>query len=138
MNCGTTNCGCGSTEGTVAKRVQAPAEQTTTFRPEVDIYETGDSYIVTADVPGARPETIDLNVENGVLTLRAGVAERTTDASRTILREYAVGGYERSFRIGEGIDAERIDAELKNGVLTLRLPKAETTRSRKIAVKTAG
>ena len=141
MNCGTNgHCGCGETEAAVAKRVEARTAEraTTVFRPEVDIYETGDEYVLTADVPGARPDTIDLNVENGVLTLRAGVPERTPGEARTILREYGVGAYERSFRIGEGIDTERIAAELKNGVLTLRLPKAETTRSRKIAVKTAG
>ncbi len=139
MNCGTNgHCGCGETDATAAKRVEPRRDEraATVFCPEVDIYETGDEYVLTADVPGARPDTIDLNVENGVLTLRAGAPDRTPGESRTVLREYGVGAYERTFRIGEGIDTERIGAELKNGVLTLRLPKAETTRSRKIEVKT--
>ena len=138
MSCETNGtCGCG-TAGTATLEKDNQARRVATFRPDVDIYETGDEYVVTADVPGAKPETIDLNVENGVLTLRAAVTERGPEGARPVAREYGVGAYERSFRIGEGIDTARIGAELRHGVLTLRLPKAETTRSRKITVQTKG
>jgi HSP20 family protein len=121
-----------------AKRGETAARRNEIFRPEVDIYETGEEFVVKANVPGARPEAIDLNVEKGVLTMRAEVGVRTPENARPLGREYGVGAFERSFRIGEGIDTERIGAELKDGVLTLRLPKAETTRSRKISVQAAG
>ncbi|HMN42534.1 MAG TPA: Hsp20/alpha crystallin family protein [Phycisphaerales bacterium] len=138
MNCGTNDtCGCTQTDTTTARRIDPRAEDrsTATFRPNVDIHETGEEYVIQADVPGATPESIDLNVQSGVLTLRAGVAGRTPGDSRAILNEYRVGAYERSFRIGEGIDTQRIGAELGRGVLTLRLPKADAAKARKIEVR---
>jgi HSP20 family protein len=130
MTCNT-NCGCTTAAETTTQTATQP---THTYRPEIDIRETAEEFLVIADVPGATPESIDLTVDQGVLTLRAGVQPRDPTGSRRVVREYGVGSYERSFRIGEGVDAEKIAAELKDGVLTLRLPKSETTRARKIKV----
>src|SRR5689334_8995103 len=130
---GQCNTGCGCETGAKGETKTARRIDGTAFRPAVDIYETGEEFVVTADVPGARAESIDLDFDKGVLTMRAGVAAREHEG-RTMAREYRVGSYERSFRIGEGIDTERIGAELKHGVLTLRLPKSEQTKPRKIAV----
>jgi HSP20 family protein len=136
MNCNSSNCGCeGRAQAQNAMKTETTQLEHATFRPDVDIYETGEEFVLTADVPGARPESIDLNVEKGVLTLRAGVAQRGPSEARPVSREYGVGGFERTFRIGEGIDVEQIGAELKNGVLTLRLPKSVAKRGRKIEVK---
>ena len=107
-----------------------------TYVPAVDILEQNDELLVLADIPGARPEAIDINYERGELTIRAAVAPRQ-QPSDFALREYGVGDFVRTFRIGEGIDAQRINAEVANGVLTLHLPKAEAAKSRKIAVKGA-
>jgi HSP20 family protein len=52
-----------------------------------------------------------------------------------MLREYPVGGFERTFRVGEGVDATRIDASLEGGVLTITLPKAEAAKPRKINIR---
>lgn len=107
-----------------------------TFAPHVDIREFDDRYMLQADVPGARAETIDINYERGVLTLHARVEQRqTTDATRWLLREYGVGDFHRTFQIGEGIDAAKIQAEVANGVLTLTLPKSDSAKVRKIGVK---
>jgi HSP20 family protein len=135
MSCQTNgqNCGCNAsgqaTTKTEATRVGP------TFRPDVDIYETGEEYVLTADLPGARADSINLHLDKGVLTLSADVPPREHPDGRPIASEYGVGRFERSFRVGEGIDAERIGAEFKNGVLTLRFPKAEETRGRKIPVQ---
>lgn len=134
MNCNT-NCGCTA----AAETMTQPATTATTqggavYRPEIDIRETPEAYIVEADVPGATPESVDLTVDQGVLTLRAGVPGRHAEGTRRLVREYGIGSYERSFKIGEGVDVEKIGAELKEGVLTLTLPKSETTRARKIKV----
>ncbi len=103
------------------------------YRPNVDIVELADELVLFADTPGARGDAIDVHYENGELTVRAPVEPRQTDASY-LLREYGVGGYVRTFRVGEQIDASRISAEYADGVLKLRLPKAEAVRPRKIAV----
>ncbi len=132
MSCNTY---CGSeTIATSATTTNATTQSGATYRPEIDIRETAEAFIVEADVPGATPETIDLTVDQGVLTLRAGVPGRHPDGARRLVREYGVGSYERSFRVGEGVDTDKIGAELKDGVLTLTLPKSETTRARKIKV----
>lgn len=133
MSCNT-NCGCASTAETKTTSTTAAAPAGATYRPEIDIRETPEAFIVEADVPGATPESVDLTVDQGVLTLRVGVPGRSPDGARRLVREYGVGSYERSFRIGEGVDTEKIGAELKDGVLTLTLPKSETTRARKIKV----
>ncbi len=140
MTCNS-NCGCGSaaettnqTTQTAQTTTQTAAAPVATFRPEIDIRETPEAYIVVADVPGATAEAVDITLDQGVLTFRATVPTREPAGARRVVREYGVGHYERSFRIGEGVDTDKIGAEVKDGVLTLTLPKAETTRARKIQV----
>ena len=126
MSCNS-NCGC-------TPAAETPTQTTAVYRPDIDIRETPGEFLVIADVPGATPESIDLSFEQGVLTLRAGVLPRDPTGATRVVREYGMGSYERSFRIGEGVDASRIAAELKDGVLTLHLPKAEAAMARKIKV----
>lgn len=105
------------------------------FRPNVDIVEGKDALTIMADLPGSSPEKIDLDFENGKLTIRAQVEKRQPDRGTFLLREYGVGDFVRSFEISEQIDAAKISADYTNGVLTLTLPRAETAKPRKIAVK---
>ena len=115
-----------------------PAESTRSgycFRPNVDILERADELIVQADVPGARGEEIDIDFEDGLLTIHARVAERQPADTQYLRREYGVGDFYRTFRISEAVDASQISAECADGVLTLHLPKSEAARPRKIAVK---
>jgi HSP20 family molecular chaperone IbpA len=123
---------------------KTPAEQAATveytrcgrcFRPDVDILECGDELLLYADVPGAKHDSIDVKFEDGMLEIRAEVEPRhASDGNATLLSEYCVGDYCRSFQISETIDASKISAEYANGVLTLHLPKAAALRPRKIAV----
>jgi len=108
-----------------------------TYVPNVDIVEQEDKFLLLADMPGVRPDDLEINYERGELTLRGRVAPRQ-DPERTdyLLREYGVGDFDRSFRIGEGIDADKIEAELRDGVLTLHLPKTQELVPRKITLKT--
>ena len=105
------------------------------YQPNVDIIENQDELLVLADVPGARPEDIDIHFENGKLDIHAKVQPRVTDNTRLLLQEYGVGDYHRSFEVSAVIDAGRIHAEYVDGVLTLHLPKVEAARPRKITVK---
>ena len=109
-----------------------------TYIPAVDIVEQGDELLLMADMPGARAEDIDIQYERGRLTVSARIAARQDGDTEWALREYGVGDFERSFQVGDGIDAGRIAAEVDAGVLTLHLPKAEAARTRKIEVKVGG
>ena len=118
----------------------ARAEQTRNvrhYRPSVDIMERPDELLVVADAPGAAPEDIDVNFENGVLTLHARVKPRQAGETDYLLREYGTGDFVRTFQVSEHIDASRIHAEIAHGVLTLHLPKVEAVKPRTIKVTPA-
>ncbi len=114
---------------------QEPTRGTPRFRPAVDIVETADELRVLADVPGANPESIDINFERGVLTIHARIENRQPEGASFLLREYGIGDYYRAFEVTENVDGGRISAEYREGVLTLRLPKAEKAKARKIEVR---
>jgi HSP20 family protein len=105
------------------------------FRPDVDIIERADELVILADMPGVTSDDIDINFEDGTLSLLGRVSSDRVQREDLLLREYEVGDYYRTFRISEQIDASRISAEMANGVLTLHLPKAESAKPRKIKVE---
>jgi HSP20 family protein len=104
------------------------------YRPAVDILEHPDELLVQADIPGSKSEDIDINFEDGALTIHAKVNERLPSGRAPLMREYGVGDFRRTFRVSEHIDGTRISASYRDGVLTLRLPKAEAAKPRKIQV----
>lgn len=127
---------CETTDGAASITAQPQsASRRRTYTPPVDVVETPSEYQVRASVPGATPEQIEITMDDGVLTLRAGVANRHEAIDRFITREYGVGPYERSFRVGEGINEDAVSADLKQGVLTVRLPKVPESQPRKVTVK---
>lgn len=103
------------------------------FTPRVDIFETSRELVLQADMPGVRPEDIDLRYERGELQLHGRVQPRQRPGN-FLLAEYEEGDFYRVFSIHESIDASRIEAECKNGVLTVHLPKVEALQPRQIAV----
>ena len=109
------------------------------FRPDVDILERPDAFVVLADLPGASQETVDIQVDNGVLTLDARPAAMSDDEAGPRVRyaEYRTGGYHREFRISEDIDTSAVSAKMKDGVLELLLPKAKEKQPRRIDVQAA-
>lgn len=104
------------------------------FTPRVDIFETDQELVMMADLPGVRPEDVDLRYERGELVLH-GKVQPPAAGRRYLMNEYETGDYYRAFSIHESIDHTRIEAEVKHGVLKVRLPKAEPARPRQIAVK---
>jgi len=110
------------------------AARQTTYTPRVDIHETDEELTLYADLPGVRPEDLELHFEDNELTVHGRVAPRH-GTDQGVSCEYGPGDFHRVFRINEEIDASSISASLKNGVLTLRLPKSERVRPRKIDVK---
>jgi HSP20 family protein len=130
-----------STETMTAKQDghEEQAEYTRTgpvYRPNVDILELPNELLVHADVPGLRGEDIDINFEDGTLTLHGRVKSRQPSGTEFLSREYGVGDFYRTFRVSEEIDPAKITAECRDGVLTLHLPKSEAAKPRKIQVQT--
>ena len=106
------------------------------FTPRVDIVETDQELVLYADLPGVRPDDVDLRYEQGELTLHGRVQPRQPERG-ALLNEYEVGDFYRAFQIHETIDASKIGADFKNGVLTIHLPKMEQAKPRQITVRGA-
>ena len=104
------------------------------FRPAADVVETAEEFQIRTDVPGAIAGELEVQFEDAVLTISAPVRFEQSSGDRFLLREYAVGDWQRKFQLGEKIDAERIHAKYEAGVLTLHLPKVAAAVPRKIAV----
>ncbi|HOZ49836.1 MAG TPA: Hsp20/alpha crystallin family protein [Candidatus Hydrogenedentes bacterium] len=115
--------------------VKAPAtrEESRTLVPPVDIFETSDALVVIADLPGVAKETVEVHVENDVLTIKGGT--KTSEKGDMLRREFELRDYFRQFELGEQIDQEKIRADMKTGVLTIHLPKVEKVKPKKIDVK---
>ena len=107
------------------------------YRPHVDILEANDELMLVADMPGVKSDSIDVNFEDGLLTLQGRVEPRYGQRVDFLHYEYGVGDFYRTFRVSEQIDPTKIHAEYRDGVLAVHLPKAERARPRKIAVSAA-
>ena len=116
--------------GTPAGSARAPR-----FMP-MDLYRSGDHYVLHADLPGVDPGSIDLHVENGMLTIKAERTGRTEDEVQWVASERFTGTFLRQITLGEGLDADRISATYVNGVLTVTIPLAERAKARRIEVTT--
>ncbi len=109
-----------------------------TNRPAVmpmDAWREGDSFVIELDVPGVNPETIDIDVERNVLTVRAERVARNGDWE-LLASERTKGAFSRQLVLGDNLDLDRIEAGYDAGVLRLVVPVAEKARPRKIEVST--
>jgi HSP20 family molecular chaperone IbpA len=119
-----------------AQLANEPTRSQVTYRPNVDILESEGELQLRADLPGVAADDIDVQFENGVLTLTARVRPRwNMQKAAWRLQEYGLGDFQRTFQVGEQIDASGITAEYGNGILTLHLPKVAAVRPRRIAVR---
>lgn len=112
---------------------QAGSARAPRFMP-MDLYRSGDHYVLHADLPGIDPGSVDVNVENGTLTVQAERSARTEQDVQWLSSERFTGTFLRQLTLGEGIDEERISATYRNGVLTVTLPVAERAKPRRIDV----
>jgi HSP20 family protein len=111
--------------------------QADAWTPPIDVYETGDAYVVTAEVPGLSRDQVDLAVEESRLTLQ-GRREARPGAGATVHYhqvERGYGGFRRVFEFAESIDADLVTADLADGVLTITVPKVPSPPARKIEVR---
>jgi HSP20 family molecular chaperone IbpA len=104
------------------------------FIPVADIFETDQALTVILEMPGVNKDSVDVSVENDVLTIEGRVDFSNYDRLQPLYTEYNVGNYARIFQLSSKIEQDRISAELKDGVMMLLLPKAEKAKPRKINV----
>jgi HSP20 family protein len=107
------------------------------FMP-MDLCKIDDHYLLTADLPGVDPGSVDVNVDNGTLTISAHRTARSEDSAQWLANERFFGSYRRQLSLGDGIDTSAISATYENGVLTVTIPVAEKAKPRKIEVSHSG
>ena len=106
--------------------------------PAVDIVEEKDRYVLRADVPGVKPEDIDVNMESGVLTVSGERHHESTEEAEGMRRVERVSGkFYRRFNLPDTTDAEEISAKSANGILEVSIPKQPEVQARRITVESA-
>lgn len=104
------------------------------FVPRTDIYETDDEIVVIADIPGVDQDSIDITLENNILTIEAYTFHDPYSGLDLVYSEYTPGDFQRSFRISSEIDGDKIEASVNHGGLRMRLPKKDIAKTKKIKV----
>jgi HSP20 family protein len=102
----------------------------------MDAYRQGDTFYVHFDLPGVRAGSIDLTVEQNVLTVRAERFTEQPDDAEMLVAERPAGTFTRQVFLGDTLDAENIGADYRAGVLTLTIPVHEAAKPRSIQVTT--
>jgi len=103
--------------------------------PLVDIFENEDEILLFADMPGVEKDDININIDNGTLSL-SGL--RKMESSGAVQwEEFGETEYQRTFSVPQTIDVGKVSAEMQDGVLRLHLPKSEAAKPRQIEITTA-
>lgn len=109
------------------------------WTPPVDVEETPEQLILTAELPGMNHEDIDVELEDGVLTIQGEKKEeQKAEGTQGLLYERRWGSFTRRFTLPRAVDAAGITANFENGILTVRVPKAEEAKGRKIEITAGG
>ena len=100
----------------------------------MDAVRRGETVHVYLDLPGVAADSIDVEVERNVLTVKAERAWAREEGDQVLANERRQGAFVRRLLLGDTLDGERVDARYLDGVLTLTIPVAETAKPRKVAV----
>ena len=112
-------------------------EGVSNWSPAVDVRETDQELALELELPGIKPDEVELTAENGVLTVRG---EKTSERkegdenSRYHVVERSYGNFTRSFQLPQGIDESKIEADYNNGILTIHIPKTALPQARRIQI----
>jgi len=107
------------------------------FVPRVDIYEDKEAITVVADMPGVDANSVDVTLDNNVLTINGYVEPTLPEGHSLVYSEYRVGDYQRAFTLSDQIDRDGIEATVRDGVLRVHLPKTSEAKTRKVPIKAA-
>jgi HSP20 family protein len=114
----------------------APWSAEAGWGPALDVRETDSDVVVDLDVPGLRPEELDVSVAGGTLTIRGErKSEREEKGASYHVRERSRGSFRRAVTLPPGVDVDKASSKFEGGVLTITLPKTEQAKSRKIKIK---
>jgi HSP20 family protein len=120
-------------QGSIAPR---DAEWRSTFLPAIDVHETPAEIVVTAELPGLKPEQVDVNLTGNILTIKGEKKEDVDDKGRNWHRiERSYGQFQRTFQLPDTVDPERAKASYDHGVLKISIAKTEAARPRNIKVE---
>jgi len=110
---------------------------TAEWAPAVDIKEDSDRFVLYAEIPGVKPEAIEVHMESGILTLKGekkSEAKTQTEKAGYKRIERTFGAFYRRFSLPDSANAEAISAKFKNGVLEITIPKREAVKPKRIDV----
>jgi HSP20 family protein len=127
-----------SQELNVREKQETPGEVTRagrTYVPHVDIYETKEGLWLWADMPGVDEQSINIQLDDGVLSIEGQVDLKEYENVTPLYTEYNVGNYLRRFTLSSDVDSDRIVAHMQDGVLALEMPKTERAKPRTIAIR---
>jgi len=116
-----------------ASSLQSDSE--VSFKPAADIYEEENSFVIKTDLPGLTREDIELDLKDGILTIKGKrKSEKEEKKENYYRKERSFGSFSRSFSLSETVNQDEIKAEFKNGVLRVELPKKEEVKPKQIEI----
>lgn len=121
-------------ETTAVTRKGEEPRSDATLLPPVDVVEDASGITVYADLPGVPKDRLDLQIEDGTLTIEGAVALEVTEGMEATHVEVGLPRYRRAFTLSKELDVDKVVAELNNGVLKLRIPKAAHAQPRRIEI----
>jgi HSP20 family protein len=102
------------------------------WSPAIDVIQEDEDLVVRAELPGAKPEDVDITVQNGVLTISGKLEEeREEERGGYLVRERRSGSFRRSLQLPQDVDEDQIEANFENGVLEVKIPGAAATQEPK-------
>ncbi len=105
------------------------------FSPSLDVEESDEAFTLHIEIPGVKPEEVEVSIEENVLTIagqRAFYSDKQTDGFRRIERRF--GRFHRAVRLPDRVDPDKVDAAYKDGLLTVTVPKSESAKPRRIQI----
>jgi HSP20 family protein len=102
----------------------------------MDLYRSGDHYVIHCDLAGVDPSSVDVSVDGSTLTIRAERPSRTEEGVQWLRQERVTGTFQRQVSLGDGLDLDKITATYHDGVLTVTIPVAEKAKPRQIQIST--
>jgi HSP20 family protein len=107
----------------------------TRFTPSLNVTETDSGYKVSAELPGLKPEEVNVELKEGNLWISGEKKEETEEKGKTFHRiERRHGEFRRMIQLPDAVDEEKVDAKFENGVLTIHVPKSEKVKPKRIPV----
>jgi len=116
---------------------EGPAGEVPGVFPAVNLFETADSLVLTAELPGVRPDEIEVSVEGQRVSLRGQRGVELPEGASAHRRERQGGAFHRTLQLPHEVDGDKAEAVVRHGVLSLRLPKPEARQPRRIQVNAA-